>query len=118
MSARVVITVSREDLKCILIAAVESASCGIGYWAEVKQYDHVRGTAVIREHNDEEAPKKRGPWVKVNCKTIARGLQLCSEMSNNEGGWAFTEWLRDRTGDANTADNIVQFGVLGELKYG
>lgn len=118
MTAKIIIKVSREDLKNILISAVESSDSGISYWAEIRRYNHKRGTAEVREHNDEKDPKKRGPWLKLNCDTIERGLQLCSEMPADEGGWAFTQWLTDRIGDAATANNIVQFGVLGELKYG
>ncbi len=111
----ITIKVSGEDLKSILISAVES---GIGYWAECKNYNWKKGIVTVREHNDERDEKKRGPWIKVTLATIARGLQLCSEMAPDEGGWAFTTWLKDRIGDAQTADNIFQFGVLGELKYG
>lgn len=115
MTAHIVIDVSEEDLKNILITAVESA---IGYWAESKNYNWKKGTVTVREHNDERDEKKRGPWVRVTTKTIAQGLQLCSKMPADEGGWAFAMWLKDRIGDATTADNIFQFGVLKELKYG
>ncbi len=115
MSATISIKVSEKDLKNILISAVES---GISYWAECKNYNHKKGTVTIREHNDEEDEKKRGPWVKVTTKDIARGLRLCANAPSDEGGWAFTSWLSDRIGDSQTADNIFQFGVLKELKYG
>ena len=115
MSATIAIKVSEEDLKNILITAVES---GIGYWAECKNYSHKKGVVTIREHNDERDVKKRGPWIKVTTKEIARGLRLCSRVADDEGGWAFTMWLKDRIGDARSADNIFQFGVLKELKYG
>jgi len=112
VTAKITIRISREDLKNIITSAVES-SYGICYWAQVRQYDCDRGTALIRER---DVPK--APWLRLNCAAVARGLQLCSEMPADEGGWAFTEWLRDRAGDAPMADNIVQFGVLGALKYG
>jgi len=116
MNARIVIWVSEKDLKDILITAVESGH--LNYWAEFKNYDYKKGVVTVREHNDERDEKKRGPWIRVTPKTIARGLRLCAKMPDDEGGWAFTTWLKDRIGDAATADNIFQFGVLKELKYG
>ena len=62
--------------------------------------------------------RPRGPWRKVTARVIARGLKLCASMPSDEGGWAFTEWFKDKAGDGPSADNILQFGVLKELKYG
>ena len=106
-NAIIEISVTEEDLKNLLITAVEG---GIRYWAEVKNYDYKKGTVTVREEG--------GSWIKVTTATIAKGLRLCSKMPADEGGWAFSMWLRDRIGDAQAADNIFQFGVLGELKYG
>lgn len=110
------IEVSEKDLKDLLITAVESGYSN--YWAEFKDYDHEAGVVMVREHNEEEDGKRRGSWRKVTTAVIARGLQLCANMPSDEGGWAFTEWLKDRAGDGPSADNILQFGVLKELKYG
>jgi hypothetical protein len=116
VSTTISIKVSAKDLKSILITAVESGYCN--YWAEFKNYSHKRGVVMVREHNDEEDEKKRGKWIKVTTTVIAQGLERCAGMPSDEGGWAFTQWLEDRTGDGPCADNILQFGVLKELKYG
>lgn len=113
---KMTIDISTKDLKDLLTTAIESG--GIAYWAEVKSYNYKRGTATVREHNDEEDPRKRGPWIRVTTKMLLEGLERCAKAAHDEGGWAFTEWLSDRTGDMNSADNIFQFAVLKELKYG
>jgi len=115
MAAKICIEVSEDDLKSILITAVES---GIAYWAERKDYNYMKGVVTVREHNNERDEAKRGPWIRVTTRTIAQGLRLCAKVPADEGGWAFAAWLKDRIGDAQTADNIFQFAVLKELKYG
>lgn len=115
MNVRIVIEVSEKDLKNLLITAVEG---NVGYWAEFKDYSYKKGVVTLREHNDQRDETKKGPWVKVTTRTMAQGMRLCAKAADNEGGWAFTTWLKDRIGDALTADIMLQFGALKELKYG
>ena len=114
--ARITIEVSEKDLKDLITTAVESGYSN--YWAEFKDYDYEQGVVMVREHNDEQDERKRGRWRKVTTAVIAKGLNLCARMPADEGGWAFTEWFKDKIGDGPSADNILQFGVLRELKYG
>jgi hypothetical protein len=113
----ITIELTEDDLQGILITAIEG---GTGYWAIVKSgtYDYEAGTVTVAEHNDSRDPADWGPWHKVTLDTIALGCQRCANAPSNEGGWAFTSWLKDRAGDASSADNIFQFAVLNELKYG
>lgn len=113
---KLTITIPTKEVKDILETAMNSGA--LNYWAEVKSYNSKTGCATLREHNDEEDKKKRGPWIRLTPTMLLEGLQRCAEAPHNEGGWAFTSWYEDRIGDMQTADNIIQFAVLKELKYG
>lgn len=115
MGARITVGVSDRDLIDLVITAVEG-----GYttaWAELKDrsYSPSRGIVTLRERGDGDV---LGQWLRITPSVIARGLKRAARAADDEGGWAFAAWLKDRIGDAIIADVILQFGVLGEARYG
>lgn len=112
---KISVEVTDEELRNTLISAVEG---GISYWAVVQGYDHKRGVVQVAEHNDSRKFEDWGPWHTVALVDIAKGMELCAALPSDECGWAFGAFMRDRCGDAQTADIFMQLAVLGEVKYG
>lgn len=107
---KISINVTNRDLDDLLITAIEGHYTTL--WAELERYSPSKAKATLRDS------RQRGArWIEVTRQTIARGLTLASKAKNDDGGWAFAAWLKDRTGDAIIADVIMQFGVFGEIKY-
>lgn len=111
----IAVAFSDDDLKNLLISAVEGGS---GYWAAFRKYDPDLGKVEACEHNDTRDKRHWGPWQEVTMETICRGLERAAAADPNEGGRAFAAFMKDRTGDASVADNILQLGLLGKLVYG
>lgn len=113
---------AREELIFdVFVTAVEQ---GINYWAEVLEYVwDVPGNdyyALVRDREDAETP-----WIRLDGEVILRGIKRVNEawkhvqadyqMNAYRGLAAGAE---DVDFDAETADVIAQFGLLGELTYG
>lgn len=99
------INATEEELNDILITAVEG---GIGYWSLVADYMPNNGMVSVAEDDKPEV------WHDVNLKKIAVGLEVCQQKYPH----VFVQWLRDRNGDATTADVIMQCAIFGEAIYG
>jgi hypothetical protein len=104
------INVTNRDLDDLLITAIEGKYTTM--WAELQRYSPSKAKVTLRDGDN-----KRARWIDVTRKTIARGLTLAAKADQNDGGWAFAAWLKDRTGDGIIADAIMQFGVFGKIKY-
>lgn len=107
--ATVKIEIPDQELSDIITTAVEG---GIGYWAIVRNYhwsmdDSTPTTVEVREQCE-------AVWHTVDTTVIARGLEVCAAKYPR----VFASWLRDRIGDAGTADVILQCGLFGEAVYG
>lgn len=89
-----------EDI--LQTAADAGHTFGIGYWAEW----HPTNKNKIREHNDSPDSKKRGPWIELDHAKLARGCAMALNAGHS---------LDDI--DGATADIIIQFAALGELRY-
>lgn len=108
------IDVTEEQLRGLLITAVEG-----GYtraWAAGRNYNPHRAEIALAERDDDGKPAE--PWHEVTATTMLEGLKRAARAKDSEGGWAFASWLKDRIGDAIIADIILQFAVLGRVKYG
>lgn len=89
-----------EDIR--QTAADAGYTYGIGYWAEW----HATERNKIREHNDAQHPRDRGPWIELTDDALARGCAL-----------ALTAGTPLKDLDGSLADIIIQYAVLGEQKY-
>ncbi len=100
-----------DELRGLLVSAVEGPYTVT--WAEAMPgtYMSPRGCITLRDRLAD------GVWVQVDLTTIQLGLQRAASAQPDRGGWAFTRFMEDRIGDALIADAIVQFAVLGDLKY-
>lgn len=118
----------------VFVTALEG---GIGYWSVAEDYrwstgdgqteDHKGFRAVIRETTDEE----EGPELVVDRRVVARGLRALAAHKVTWGGRPMSPesrwpslakgWLRDPANadiDADAADNIIQAGLFGDIRYG
>jgi len=77
----------------------------------------------IHEMNDDEMSYKE-EGIDITPALIKRGFEMGLAAPKDKGGWAVQGLLsvsrEDWTGeiDSEVADNIIQFGALGELKWG
>lgn len=106
----VTIQVTHEELADIIITAVEGGS---GYWALFARYHPDEGTVDVMEDEDSGALPER-IWHTIGPDRIAHGMTIAGEKYPHQ----LANWLRDRIGDAETADVFLQCAVFGELVYG
>ena len=130
-------TPERNEFLCdVMTTAIEG---GIGYWAEVKDYEwgsnegprklgwdlprKERGSyarAKIREADDYEV----GPWRTLSTHTIERGIKRPATGKYNLNqqmlDWIVGGSASNEAGniDGPCADVIVQVGLLDEIVYG
>lgn len=112
----------REELIFgVFVTAVEQ---GIYYWADVLEYVwDVPGNdyyALVRDREDEETP-----WVRLDGEVILRGIDRVNEAWKHAGAsYQMNAYRGLKAGaedvdyDAETADVVAQFGLLGDLVYG
>lgn len=105
----VTIQVTDQELAYIIITAVEGGS---NYWAMFKDYSPRRGEVTVCE-DDQETAAAAG-WHLIGPDRIAHGMSI----AGNKYPHQLAKWLRDRTGDAETADVFLQCAIFGELVYG
>jgi hypothetical protein len=99
-------TITEYDLDCLLVTAFEG---GINYWARINlRKGH--GYFDAKVHDFEEAD--RGDCVLTREKLLA-GIKLCATKYPRH----FKDFI-DESGDATTADVIVQCALFGEVVYG
>ena len=105
----VTIQVTHEELADIIITAVEGGS---NYWAVFKSYKPDEGSVIVCE-DDQETAAAAG-WHCIGPDSIAHGMSIAGAKYPHQ----LARWLRDRIGDAETADVFLQCAVFGELVYG
>lgn len=77
----------------------------------------------IHEMDDDEMGYKPD-GIDITAALIKQGFERCLAADKDKGGWAVQGLLsherEDWTGeiDSEIADNIIQFGVFGEIKWG
>jgi hypothetical protein len=122
-----------ELLHGIFVTALEG---GIGYWSRCDKYRWSIGDgevedlegfeAVVREMDDDG---EEGPELTINREVVLRGLKALAEGTATWGGRELHPnyrakalvWLTAPASadiDANDADNIVQAGLFGDVRYG
>lgn len=120
------IDVTEQMLKDLLITAVEGGS---NYWAAFRAYDHVRGYVEVfdreanealwakyRESDDDEVVEEMAPhWKPVNVARLLAGLALLARSTMPKRHLAA---VLSGNADAENADVVLQFAVLGECVYG
>ena len=127
-----------EFLSDIIIGAIEG---GTNYWAQVHQYQAIdsldKGAVQImfgRKHTsaedtratirelDEFGVEFTGPFHEITYATVRKGLKLLIADESLPEGWRKRLREADRENDATNidasdADDIVQMGLFGELRY-
>lgn len=114
-----------ELLFGIFVTAIEG---GTGYWAQVEKYvwDVPDNSyyAIMWEF-DEMTGKREGEPYRLDRNVIIKGIHNAVEAWSSRGSDYQSNAIRglfcgaeDVDYDADTADIIVQFGLLGELVYG
>lgn len=121
-------------LRDIVITACEG---GIGYWSQLSVYKWRNPDApddasmaddgtylpfpevVLHELAEDEGDYKED-GVKLTPEMIVAGMQKALEQGNHSSGNIIRALAENDAGhlDADDADNIVQFGVLGSIVYG
>lgn len=108
MGANIKVFIADDELDSILIGGIEQ---GIGYWAKVTKYRHNNGegpvTATIIDPD-------KGATFNITRATARLGLQRAATSKPH----IFSDWLKDRIGDAAIADAIIQLGLFNEIIYG
>lgn len=112
------VQVTDQQLKDCLVTAVEG---GIDYWSYVKAYDPDKVRVTITEI-EASRPEPADPLeMTLSHQDLLRGLEiLARQRPEGEfpgGPGHLRDFLTD-TGDATTADVIVQLTMFGELVYG
>jgi hypothetical protein len=98
------VTLTPEAAENIRQTAADAGyTYGIGYWAEWSP----TLKNVIREHHDSHEAAERGPWITLSHRLLETGCALA--LTNGHS-------LSDI--DGPTADVIIQYAVMKELKYG
>jgi hypothetical protein len=118
----------RDEAVCDLFTtAVEG---GINYWADVRQYqwsDRTPEQRQIKEFRAVVVDREDGREYVIDFAAIVRGAELADTYFRDSGvrsyhGRALRDFVQGNFDlfdyDAETADIVVQFGVLGELVYG
>ena len=108
----------KEFLSDVVITAVEG---GIGYWAEVKDYQFGsdEASAMIRVNDDPDMP-----WRTLSIHTIQRGIKRLATgkygINQTLLDWIVGGSATNEAGniDSDCADVIVQVGILDEIVYG
>lgn len=120
----------RAFLADVLTTAIEG---GVQYWADVLVYrwsdpslKHGNGTrdayAELVESDYEE--EETQDLLRVTLDTIARGWRLYEGQTLSGSEYGRQAMLADRTNgddgdyDADVADNVLQLGLFGEVRYG
>jgi hypothetical protein len=119
-------------------AFITALEGGVQYWAEVDKYrwsvgdsktEDTRGfRAVLRERSEHEHETPQ-PWLVVDRAVMLRGLEHLANGTCTWGGRELSKsYQRKAIGwhavpehadiDANDADNIVQAGLFGDVRYG
>lgn len=105
----VTIQVTHQELADVIVCVVEGGS---PYWAKFRAYDPDEGLVDVRSRLDDDLPPEG--WRRVGPDDIARGMSVAGAKYPHQ----LAAWLRDRNGDAETADVFLQCAVFGELVYG
>lgn len=118
-------TITRNDrdelLFGVFVTAVEQ---GCGYWAEGKNYvwdvPDNSYSCLIRDREDEDAE-----WLTLDRAAILKGIDLvCEKWKHVGSSYQMNAYRGLKSGaedvdyDAETADVVAQFGLLGDLIYG
>lgn len=117
MIINVRIDVSEQLLKDLLVTAVEGGS---GYWADflnVKrdtELNIIKCLVVEQERSTEDEPPRR---VDVTPELLALGLERLAQ-ANFPSALTHLKNAIDETGDAETADVVLQMTVFGSVVYG
>lgn len=110
-----------ELLFGVFVTAVEQ---GMGYWATGKQYiwdvPDNSYSCWVKDREDEDAE-----WLILDRDAILRGIDLVNEKwAHVPSGYQMNAYRGLKSGasdvdyDAETADVVSQFGLLGDLIYG
>jgi hypothetical protein len=96
----------------LVVTAVEAGYDGIGYWAEVTNYDPDKGTCHIKVMSGEDC-EQEGMQFDLTPAGICVGLSAMSVAGQQALGRILIEEY-----DAWDADVCIQFAFFGEVIFG
>jgi len=126
------IEIPEQLIRDIIITACEG---GIGYWSQLESYDGpaiadgVEGSLPLRireikEEGWDEETTDYGPWRDLGIEQVIGGLQkMVQEYPHRRDTMRMIEAITNYDSgnydyDADDADNVIQFALLGGLVYG
>lgn len=110
MEATITIKLTDQEAEDILVTALEG---GINYWADVTSYgrnDGVLMAHIVPNDGDDFEP------MLIHTGHIQQGVDRLCEKWSARGRYC-QDLLNDNV-DAETADAVVQYAVLGKIMYG
>ena len=132
MKIKTEVEITDEQLHAVFTTALEG---GIGYWSRARSYHWATAddsVLLVAGEDDllgfyaeiEESEEDGLPRHIINRQTIVQGLQRLADGTVTSGGqpWdrgvlSVARIVRDDY-DSNVADDVVQAGLFGDIKYG
>ena len=113
-----------DFLAGVLVTAIEG---GIGYWAETRNYRYAHdgdGNLLTASAEVRDAENGNGDWMPATLGTVQAGINEIKEgnirLSRRVVGQVLAADRENNAGeiDAESADCVLQAGLLGGIPYG